>query len=57
MTRMTRILFLTTELTPFAKVGGLADVSAALPAALARQGEVSAPSLPELFIAVMGENA
>ncbi len=32
------ICFVTPELTPYAKVGGLADVSTALPAALASQG-------------------
>lgn len=33
-----RVLFATSELAPFAKTGGLADVSAALPPALAEQG-------------------
>jgi starch synthase len=33
-----RILFATSEVMPFSKTGGLADVSAALPAALAKQG-------------------
>lgn len=33
-----RVLFLSSEVAPFAKTGGLADVSAALPAALARAG-------------------
>lgn len=33
-----RILFVTSELHPLIKTGGLADVSAALPAALAAQG-------------------
>jgi starch synthase len=32
------VLFVTAELAPFAKTGGLADVSAALPRALARRG-------------------
>jgi starch synthase len=33
-----RILFLSSEVDPFSKTGGLADVAAALPAALARRG-------------------
>lgn len=33
-----RVLFVTSEIYPLAKTGGLADVSQALPAALARQG-------------------
>lgn len=33
-----KILFASSEVAPFAKVGGLADVSAALPRALARKG-------------------
>jgi starch synthase len=33
-----RVLFVTSEVFPLAKTGGLADVSAALPAALARFG-------------------
>jgi len=33
-----RILFLSSEVAPFSKTGGLADVAAALPAALARRG-------------------
>lgn len=33
-----RVLFATSEMTPFSKTGGLADVSAALPAALAQAG-------------------
>ena len=33
-----RICFVASEVTPFAKTGGLADVAAALPAALRRQG-------------------
>ncbi|MDR5683295.1 MAG: glycogen synthase GlgA [Armatimonadota bacterium] len=33
-----RVLFVSSEVAPFAKTGGLADVSAALPAALARAG-------------------
>lgn len=33
-----RVLFVTSEITPFSKTGGLADVSQALPAALAQLG-------------------
>lgn len=33
-----RVLFVTSEMVPYAKTGGLADVSAALPAALADKG-------------------
>ncbi|MEL7060352.1 MAG: glycogen synthase GlgA, partial [Acidobacteriota bacterium] len=33
-----RVCFVTSEVAPFAKTGGLADVSAALPAALGRRG-------------------
>ena len=33
-----RILFVTSELVPYIKAGGLADVSAALPKALANKG-------------------
>ena len=36
--RPLRICFVASEVTPFAKTGGLADVAAALPAALRRQG-------------------
>jgi starch synthase len=38
MRRRLRILFMTSEVEPFAKTGGLADVGAALPAALAGLG-------------------
>ena len=40
------ILFLTTELLPFVKVGGLADVSAALPKALRMLGHSVTVALP-----------
>jgi len=33
-----RVLFVTSEVAPFSKTGGLADISAALPAALAAEG-------------------
>ena len=36
--RALRVLFVSSEIFPLAKTGGLADVSASLPAALARQG-------------------
>lgn len=35
---MTRVLFCSSEVHPFSKTGGLADLAAALPAALAEQG-------------------
>ena len=38
MARPLKILFLTAEAAPFAKTGGLADVGAALPKALAALG-------------------
>ena len=38
MTRALRILFLSSEIVPYAKTGGLADVSGALPAALGGLG-------------------
>ncbi len=41
-----RVLFATGELFPLAKTGGLADASAALPAALARLGVEIRPILP-----------
>jgi starch synthase len=40
------VLYVTSELTPFAKTGGLADVSAALPNELARRGHDVRPFLP-----------
>lgn len=40
------VLFATSELAPFAKTGGLADVSAALPAALSELGHTSAVIMP-----------
>src|SRR4051812_27975493 len=45
-----RVLFVTSEVFPFAKTGGLGDVSAALPAALAELGidiRVLMPAYPE----------
>ena len=41
-----RVLFAASELTPIAKVGGLADVMAALPAALKRVGVEAAVVIP-----------
>lgn len=38
MAQQVRVLFATSELFPLAKTGGLADVAASLPAALAREG-------------------
>jgi len=38
MAKPVRILFATSELFPLAKTGGLADVAASLPKALAREG-------------------
>ena len=46
------ILWVTSEAVPFAKTGGLADVSAALPAALAERGHkvsVVMPYYPQLM--------
>jgi starch synthase len=41
-----RILFLSSEVTPFAKTGGLADVAGSLPGALKRQGAEVSIGLP-----------
>ncbi len=41
-----RIAFATSEITPFAKTGGLADVSAALPIRLHRAGHDVRPFVP-----------
>ncbi len=43
---MSRILMVTSEATPFAKTGGLADVLGALPPALAKLGEEVAVVMP-----------
>jgi starch synthase len=48
------ILFVTAELAPFAKTGGLGDVSAALPRALHRNGHDVRPFLP-FYPRVAGE--
>ena len=40
------ICFVSSELSPYAKVGGLADVSSALPSALARNGQAVVVVLP-----------
>lgn len=42
-----RILFVSAEVAPFAKVGGLADVAAALPRALAELGAEVAVAMPK----------
>ena len=42
-----RVLFVSAEVAPFAKVGGLADVAAALPRALAELGAEVAVALPK----------
>ncbi|MCD5407936.1 glycogen synthase, partial [Candidatus Bipolaricaulota bacterium] len=42
-----RVLFVSAEVAPFAKVGGLADVAAALPRALAELGVEVAVALPK----------
>jgi starch synthase len=42
-----KILFCSSEVVPFAKTGGLADVSAALPPALKRQGSQVKVALPK----------
>ncbi|MDR0480998.1 MAG: glycogen synthase GlgA, partial [Gallionellaceae bacterium] len=50
-----RILFATSEITPLIKTGGLADVSAALPAALRRLGadvRVLLPAYPQVLRAL-----
>src|SRR3546814_15821002 len=47
-----RVLFVTSEFYPLVKTGGLADVSAALPAALAELGidvRVMVPGYPEVL--------
>src|SRR6185437_14341249 len=43
---MPRILMITSEATPFAKTGGLADVLGALPPALVKLGEEAAVVMP-----------
>ena len=50
-----RVLFATSELAPLIKTGGLADVSAALPVALRKQGEdvrVLLPGYPKVLAAL-----
>jgi len=42
-----RVLFVSAEVAPFAKVGGLADVAAALPRALAELGVEVAIAMPK----------
>jgi starch synthase len=50
-----RVLFVTSEVVPLIKTGGLADVSAALPAALRRLGDdvrVLIPGYPQVLMAL-----
>lgn len=50
-----RVLFVTSEVAPLVKTGGLADVSAALPAALRRLGEdvrLLVPGYPQILSAL-----
>jgi starch synthase len=50
-----RVLFVSAEIFPFSKTGGLADVAAALPAALRQQGvdiRVLSPGYPQAFAQV-----
>jgi starch synthase len=52
---MMRVLFVTSEAVPLVKTGGLADVSAALPAALRRMGDdvrVLMPGYPQVLKAL-----
>ncbi len=49
-----RVLFVAAELTPFAKVGGLADVAAGLPAAISRRGVDVRIAIPK-YALVKGE--
>ncbi len=46
MRKSLRVLFLSSEVTPFAKTGGLADVAGSLPGALKRQGVEVSIGLP-----------
>lgn len=55
MKKPLRILFLSSEVAPFAKTGGLADVAGALPDALKRQGAEVSIALP--FYRVTREGA
>ena len=55
MEKPLRILFLSSEVTPFAKTGGLADVAGSLPDALKRQGAEVSIGLP--FYRVTREGA
>ena len=53
-----RVLFASSEIFPLAKTGGLADVSAGLPAALAEQGvdiQLIMPAYPETLDRVRGK--
>ena len=46
MNRPVSVLHATTEIAPWVKTGGLADVTAALPEALARQGSDNRTVVP-----------
>jgi starch synthase len=52
---MSRILMVASEVAPFAKTGGLADVLGALPPALARIGEEVAVVTPRYQVSAIGE--
>src|SRR5437773_3455984 len=45
-----RILYIASEVAPFAKTGGLADVAGALPAALARMGQEVKVVMPKYAV-------
>ena len=57
MNRPLKILFIAAEVGPFAKVGGLADVAAALPRALAARGHDVRVVTPRHSSEVIGETA
>jgi starch synthase len=52
-----RITFVTAEMAPFAKVGGLADVAGALPLALAERGHIVSVYLPLYGVIDLAGNA
>jgi starch synthase len=57
MNRPLKVLFIAAEVGPFAKVGGLADVAAALPGALAARGHDVRVVTPRHSSEVIGETA